>query len=136
VLLIAAVTLGCSDSLSPRSVSGYYVLESVNGQSLPVEMSAIPDESTRVIAGSLMLTPEGFATTFEHRREVRQNVSSENSFSGVFTFEIDGNDITLFPICPPNALALCGTIEGEISGSRAILTIASSEYEYVRSEDF
>lgn len=135
-LLFAVATIGCSDSLSPRSVSGYYQLQAVNGQPLPVELSAIPEESMSVTGGSLMLTPEGYAMTVEHREQIDQNGTTFISFSGLFTFEIDGNDITLLPICPPNALALCGTMEGVISGSRVVLTIASSEYEYVRTEDF
>jgi hypothetical protein len=136
VVLLAVATLGCSDSLSPRAVSGFYELQSVNGQPLPVELSAIPEESMSVTGGSLILTPEGYATTLEHREQVDQNGTTFISFSGLFTFELDGNEITLIPICPPNALALCGTLEGVISGSEVVLTFGSSTYEYTRTEEF
>jgi hypothetical protein len=135
VLLVAAATLGCSDSLSPRSVSGFYRLQAVNGQPLPAAISTVPGESWSVVEGSLTLTSTGYAAIIERRQQLHQSLVNDLLLSGSFTFELDGHDITLFPDCPPEALALCGTVEGVVSGSSIVLTFASSTYQYARVQE-
>jgi hypothetical protein len=121
--------------LSPRSVSGFYQLQAINGQPLPAPISTVPEESWSVVNGSLRLTPEGYAVIIERRQELHENLVRELWLNATFTFELDGRDITLIPNCPPNALALCGTVEGVVSDSRIVLTFASSTYEYTRTEE-
>lgn len=120
ILLVSAVTLGCSEPLTPADVAAAYVLETVNGDPLPVVVRPIPEESIAVIAGSVTLTTAQRAITIERRRELHNNVPSENTYVSNFTFELDGDAITLYPECPPNAL--CGTLDGVVSGETLSLT--------------
>ncbi len=136
VVLFAAATFGCSDSLSPRSVSGAYELRAVNGQPLPAPISTVPGESWSVVDGNMSLTTDGSAAIFERRQELHESLITDMLLTGIFTYELDGHDITLIPNCPPEALALCGTVEGEIFGSRIVLTFGSSKYEYTRTGGF
>jgi hypothetical protein len=111
-LVFAATTIACTEPLTPSSVSGYYELETVNGQPLPVIIGPIPEETITVLEGSVTLTTEATAYTFERRREVRQNVPSERTYLSNRRFVLDGNKIG-FPIdCPINAN--CISVEGVI----------------------
>ena len=115
-LLFAATTIACSEPLTPSSVSGYYELESVNGQPLPVIIGPIPEETITVLEGSVTLTSEADAYTFERRREVRQNVPSERTYSSRVGFVLDGIKIGFLFDCPPNAN--CISVEGLILGKK------------------
>ena len=119
-LLVSAFVLGCGEPLSPDTVAAGYVLETVNGQPLPVVLSPIPEESISVIGGSVTLTKAQRAITLERRRELHANVPTEEWYISNFTFTLDGNAITLYPECPPNAL--CGTLDGVLSGEALSLT--------------
>ena len=114
ILLASAVTLGCTEPLSPADVAAEYVLETVNGDPLPVILVPIPEESISIIAGRITLTTEQRATTLEQRRELHDNVPSDNTYISNFTFTLDGNTMTLYPECPPNAL--CTTVDGVFFG--------------------
>jgi hypothetical protein len=118
--LLAVTTIACSEPLTPGSVSGFYALQRVNGQALPVVIGPVPEETITVLEGSVTLTADANAYTFERRREVRQNVPSERTYSSRVGFVLDGTRIG-FPIdCPPNAN--CMFVEGRLLGER--LTIA------------
>lgn len=114
-LILAATTIACSEPLTPSSVSGFYVLESVNGQPLPAILSPIPEATISVIYGTVTLMSDANAFTVERRREVRQNVPSERTYTSNLRFVLDGNRIGFIIDCPPNAN--CISIEGLISGS-------------------
>ena len=136
--VIGLVSVGCSDTTSPRPASGYYVLESVNGQPLPAVIGPIPEESISVLFGYLALDDDSDnALTVELRRELDQNVPRETHYTSTFNYEIEGNTIELFPHC--DETAFCGSIDGVISGDTVSLTIAltsqmSFTYVYRRAE--
>lgn len=120
-LVLAATTIACSEPLTPSTVSGFYLLESVNGQPVPVVIGPIPEETITVLDGSVTLTSDANAYIYERRREVRQNVPSERTYSSRLRFVLDGTRMG-FPIdCPPNAN--CMLLEGIIFGERLRIAV-------------
>src|SRR3990170_7277128 len=136
MLPLFAAVIACTDSLAPRDVAGSYFLESINGQNLPVVIGPIPEETITVLSGGIALHEDGNAVTVERRREVSDNVPSENNYTFEQSFHLDGNRIRIFPppFCPPNALALCVEIEGVITDSVLTLEIGPFIYLYRRAE--
>ena len=135
--VIAHVSIGCSDPVSPYPSSGYYVLESVNGQPLPAMIVPIPEESISVLFGYLALDDDtDNALKAELLRELDRNIPRETHYSSTYTYRVAGNTIELFPRCPP--AALCGSMEGVITDSAINLNVGppsqSFTYLYRRAE--
>jgi hypothetical protein len=133
-LFFAAITIACSEPLTPASVSGFYVLESVNGQPLPVVIGPIPEETITVLEGSVTLTSDANAYTFERRREVRQNVLSEHTYSSRIGFVLDGNRIGFRLECPPNAN--CILVEGLIEGEKLRIAYGGFSFPNARIYEY
>lgn len=124
--LLAAATLACGDPLSPDEVAGSYVLESINGESLPFEIpQPIPEETITVLLGGVTLDGYGHATSVERRREHPLNNPIEKTYTRESGYRLEGNKIWIGVInCPPNALCVAPT-EGVIVGSTLSLKVRS-----------
>jgi hypothetical protein len=134
ILPLLAAVIACNDSLAPRDVAGVYFLERINGQNLPVVIGPIPEETITVISGEIALYEDRNAVTVERRREVRNNIPSENNYVFEQRFELDGNRISIGPRspCPPNAN--CVEITGVITDSILTLEIGQFTYRYRRAD--
>lgn len=139
--LLAAATLACGEPLSPRSVSGTYVLVSINGEPLPYAvLQPIPEETITVLLGTVSLDIDGNAIAVERRRENPQNNPTETTYSRASQYELNGRAISFgFPQrCPPNALCI-GIVEGVFMGSDLNVKVPSGfpdqpltyQYRYV-----
>ncbi len=107
-LSIVALTTACHESTAPpRTVSGVYLLESVNGQPVPAVVYAGPADTTFMRSATLTLDVAGNAVRSEHWRYVYQpNRTDEGTFIANVHYKIAGDNITVgsFGICPPDAL--------------------------------
>jgi len=125
-VLVLALTMGCHDTTAPPAQSArVYVLESVNGQPVPVFLGG----STTVVWATLTLDVAGNAITVDHNRSVFQNTSSENTYSVRREYRVRGDSIEIgaFKPCPPGALCIANTL-GVIADSTVALTIGYNPY--------
>ena len=140
-VLLAVAALGCSDPVSPRGVSGHYVLVSINGEPLPYTvLQPIPEETITVLNGTVSLDFEGNATVAELRREHPQNNPTETTYTRASRYELDESTISFgFPQpCPINAVCT-GTAEGVVTESGLSVNVRSGfldrplTYQYRRA---
>lgn len=114
--------LSCSDSTAPNPAGGTYILESINGQSLPAFLSPIPEASISVLSGYLAIDDNSWAAvTVQNVREVYQNNPRETIDAQQYKYLIDGNSIMLLRECAEGAL--CVVSDGVVSESRVTLTV-------------
>jgi hypothetical protein len=102
LLLVAVSTIGCRDANGPFE-SQQFVLQDINGRSLPTYLSATPGATPTIVSGSLTLSNDGQAMIAEHRIEWD---GTERDAQTSYTYKIDGDKI-VFDFgtpCPPNAL--------------------------------
>jgi hypothetical protein len=123
LLVLAPLTLSCGDPTSPELPWHFYVLESVNGQPLPVILSPIPEATTTVLWANLTFQRDEDVIWVEHRREVSDNVSRENTYRTPLRYRRKGNTVQIgqFDLCPPEAL--CEILEGVFVGSALDLKV-------------
>jgi hypothetical protein len=105
-LVVAASTLGCSDSLSPLDVAGAYTLETRDGASLPVMVYADASRNIFLVSETLVFRAGGRGTITwvqEHRHVggPTETITSTRDFS----YEILDDRIEITMICGP--LELC-----------------------------
>jgi hypothetical protein len=107
-LPVIALTMACHDSTAPpRTVSGVYLLESVNGQPVPAIVYAEPADTSFMLSATLTLDVAGTAVRSEHWRYVYQpNRIDEGTFIANVHYRLAGDNITVgsFGTCPPNAI--------------------------------
>jgi hypothetical protein len=121
LVLGLGLTIGCHDSTAPATPSSQlYVLESVNGQSVPVNLGG----STTIVWATLTLDVVGNATTVDHNRSVFQGDSSENTVSLRRQYRVRGDSIEIgsFTPCPPGADCIGNTL-GVLADSSIALTV-------------
>jgi hypothetical protein len=123
-VLALALTMGCHDATAPATPrTRLYVLESVNGRPVPVNLGG----SDSVLWATLALDPAGNAITVDHIKSVFQNNSSESTYSLRFEYRIRGDSIEIgsFQPCPD----ICaGNRVGVISDSTVVLTVGYNSY--------
>lgn len=128
LFLVVASTVACSQTIAPPIV-GSYVLESINSQPLPANISAGGGDTVTVVSSSLTLDASGKAQLSEHIRYVHPNSPpGEDTYTTGYSYSIVDRGIlgksVLFdysPPCPPNALC-AGPPEGRFVGSKLILS--------------
>ena len=120
-----ALTMACSDPTQPpERVSQDFLLESINGQPLPAVVNAGPDDTTRILSGTIRFDLAGNAFSAEHWRRVYPvNRTDENTLSLLQEYRITDGDIVVgsFTPCPPNALCIGNKI-GMITESTLTLS--------------
>ena len=135
ILPLLAAVIACSEPLEPRDIAGFYMLDTINGQRLPVVIGPIPEQTVSVQSGSLTLWEDGTAATIEQRREVRKNVPSEQTYTAELRYDLNGDRIRLGPRtpCPPNAL--CAELNGVVNGAFVTLQLGQLTYRYRQASD-
>ena len=122
VLLAATVsTLACHDAGPPPVPPVTFTLDNINGRSLPMYLSPIPEAPT-VISAALLLETSGHATIIEHRLQMAGGDVTDTT---TYTYKINGNEIQFdySPPCPPNALCVAPP-KGTITSSRVLLDMS------------
>lgn len=108
LVLVAAVTVACDESTAPpQTLSGLYVLETINGRPVPAIVSAGQADTSFMLSATLTLDDAGNAVRVEHWRNVYPpNRTDEGTFTAHREYRITGDRITvgIFTPCPPNAL--------------------------------
>ena len=126
LILGLGLTIGCHDSTAPATPSSrLYVLESVNGQQVPVNTGG----STSILWATLTLDAVGNATTVDHRQTVFQGASTENTVAVRRQYRIRGDTIEIgsFSPCPPNADCISNTL-GVLADSSIALTVGYNSF--------
>ena len=121
LLLGLGLTIGCHDSTAPATPSSQlYVLESVNGQPVPVNLGG----STTIVWATLTLDVVGNATTVDHSRSVFQGDSSENTVALRRQYRVRGDSIEIGSFTPcPLGVDCIGNSLGALSDSSIALTV-------------
>lgn len=70
LLVAVASVLACHESTAPQSETRIYVLQSINGNPLPVVTGAGAGDTLTALWATLTLEPNGNATTIDHYRHV------------------------------------------------------------------
>jgi hypothetical protein len=125
-VLALALTTGCHDTTAPPTPSArLYVLESVNGQPVPVNLGG----STSVLWATLTLDVAGKAITVDHVKSVFQGNASESTYSLRREYRIRGDSIEIgsFTPCPPGALCVANQL-GVVADSTVALTVGYNPY--------
>lgn len=98
VLLVAASLTACgasgpADVQTPKGNMGRYVLESIDGRSMPTYLYR--DQYTEIILhdDELILNPDGSASATIHFRLTLQTSFTESTTTGSGTYKIDGTSI-------------------------------------------
>jgi hypothetical protein len=97
VILLAA---SCTDSTAPsRRVTAVYVLETIDGQSLPATVSTNAGPTTTVFWGTLSLDAAGKATIVEHRSNQSGGNQQGQTSAGRTDYKLTGTSIYVGPPC-------------------------------------
>jgi hypothetical protein len=126
-ILVVASTMACHDTTAPPIV-GSYILETINSQPLPANISAGGGDTVTVLSSSLTLDAAGMAQLSEHTRYVHPNRHpSEVTYTGGYSYRIVGSSIIFeySPRCPPNMLCVAPP-EGRFEGSKLVLSYGST----------
>jgi hypothetical protein len=109
---VAAVTLGCRDSLGPRDVAGTYVLERVGVEPVPAVIFRDGQGTVRVVADTLRLRVDGRGSfVFIHVIEPAIGGAAPEAPTRIeidFTYDLVGSTIEISYDCPPMALCIAG----------------------------
>lgn len=102
LLLVAALTMACDESTAPpQTLSGLYVLETINGRPVPAILSAGQADTSFVLSATLTLDDAGNAVRAEHWRYVYQpNRTDEGTFTANVKYRITGDRITVGSFTP------------------------------------
>ena len=123
-VLLAAIasSLACHDSAGPPPTPPVsFMLENINGRSLPTYLSPIPEAPT-VVSARMLLEASGQATFIEHHIAMVRGDATDTTN---YTYKITGNEIQFEPVapCPPDALCIAPP-RGTINSSRMALDMS------------
>jgi hypothetical protein len=142
LLFAAALTFGCHESTAPPSaIAGVYVLENIDGRSLPANIVAQQGDTITVLSSTLTLDGVGNAALIEFLRIVHPNAPAfQQTQTTGYTYRVTGHrllgdDVTFnySPPCPPNALCVAPPT-ARVLGSTLILSYG--EFSYSRPPSF
>lgn len=133
-ILVVALTTACNESTAPP-ISGAYVLESIDGQSLPANIQAGGGDTITVFWSTLSLDAAGNAELVEHIRYVHPNSPpGEGTYTTGYVYRVTGNRVIghnvafdYSPPCPPNALCVEPPV-GKIVGNTLTLFYGSPAF--------
>ena len=123
-LPVVALTMACHESTAPpRTVSGLYVLESVNGRPLPTFVYSGQADTTFILSATLTLDGAGNAVRTEHWRYVYPpNRTDEATTTFLREYRIIGDIITVGSFTPCGINALCeGNKVGKLTSTTLTL---------------
>jgi hypothetical protein len=105
---IVTFASGCGNATAPsQNVTALYVLESINGQSLPATFSLHPGWIATVSWATVNLDAAGNATMAERRRTETPSSQFERTAARITDYEITGERIEIGPPCPLDAPIDC-----------------------------
>jgi hypothetical protein len=104
--LVFALTLACHDTTAPERTSAGFVLQSINGQPLPVVLFSDATRTLTVVSSILTLTMDGHAFIGEVYTQDSQGIVTQPTFTATLDYRLHGDQIEIgsFTPCPPNAL--------------------------------
>lgn len=96
VLTLAGAVAGCHgrDPVAPQggSLAGTYRLATYDGRRLPATADVVGGQARQVLAGSLVLNPNGTCSTSETVVRTEQGVSATEVSVGQCTYSVVGTD--------------------------------------------
>ncbi len=104
--LVFALILACRDTTAPERTSAGFVLQSINGQPLPVVLFSDATRTLTVVSSILTLTMDGHAFIGEsYRQQDSQGIVTQPTFTATLEYRLHGDQIEIgsFTPCPPNA---------------------------------
>ena|SRR5437868_4084285 len=117
LLALIASTFACHDTFGPSRTPEDFVLDNINGRSLPTFFSPIPETPT-IVSATLHLDGAGTATMTERRHDM---VYGDVTFTNSTGYRINGNSIEIgcFHTPPGPIVLVCGfsstgTLSGEV----------------------
>jgi hypothetical protein len=123
--LVLTLALGCADGTAPPEISGFYLLESINGQALPRTIHDSDGYTTTVVWSTLTLDAAGYAALVECVRQVSpNNPQTEITHTTGYAYHFDGENVVFgySPPCPPNALCIGPPAGRVVNGSTLVLS--------------
>lgn len=135
--VIGAITLGgCRSTGEPLGLllRGTFVLRTVNGAPLPADVSSVPNLQTILLADTLRFLGNGLAKLGQTQRIQSSNVEPQVvHYTWDFTVRIEGENIYLTWVCPPNANCI-GHVQtlGHLADANTLVLGDSKPSVYVR----
>ena len=139
--LLAFASAGCdsSSTLPADEVQGTFVLESYDGDALPVTIFDTGTEAHVLLADTMRLGSDGIGTQL---RAVRVEFDDparpdrEDVFTGTFQYRVRGSRLEITGQCAPNALCAPGPHNvGTHEGDALVLVSVEGVLRYRRVED-
>ncbi len=130
-LLVLVSSIGCDSTTAPPSVSGYFVLQTINSRALPTFLAATPGNTATIVSSTLTLNTAGKAVVTEHRQDIFQG---DGTYSTTLDYRIHGTQIEIgsFSPCPINALCAANWIGTFTPGGLSLsINPASVDFQIV-----
>ena len=120
---LVGATAACSDAAGPALVGREYGLETIDGQALPLIVSATTSgDTTWLIGEHVDFESGGRATRTSYYRAVVGSGPGTITQSGsTYAYQVRGAQVSLQPICPANASCIAG-FTGTLSDQRLVLS--------------
>jgi hypothetical protein len=110
-LLVLASAIACHSPTGP--VSARFVLENINGRSLPTYLASTPGPTTTIFSASLTLDKSGTVVMTEHRRDL---LRGEGTYTDTLEYRIHGIQIEIGCFKPHIGTDMCPNLTGTILG--------------------
>jgi hypothetical protein len=106
-LLLLVSSIACSDATSPERISGFFVLQSVDGQAIPVVLFTEPTRTLTVVSSTVMLDNQGHAIITDSYRDDSQGVVTTPIYTATFQYRLHGDEIEIGSFTPCGPAAIC-----------------------------
>lgn len=91
-LLVFALIIACHEPTGPTAISAHFVLQSIDGRSLPTYLAATPGPTATILSSSLTLDKTGKAVIAEHRDDMW---IGERTYTNSTTYTIRGSKLEI-----------------------------------------
>ena len=119
LVLAFVFTAACHEPTAPPpTISGSFVLESIDGNSLPAIISAGAGDTTQMLSSTVEFDASGRAITVNHlRHSYLQYPAEETTLTRTQSYRIKGDSIEIgaFGACPGTVMCV-GNVHGVLSG--------------------
>jgi len=132
LLLLAVSSIACRDTTAPATITRQFVLNDINGRTLPTYQSPTPGLAITIVSGSLVLDNAGTAVMTENRIDTDE-VARTSTVS--YTYRIIGSQLVFEPIPCPGGAMCAGPPVGTISADGLAVEVdlfgtGGIKYEY------
>lgn len=138
VLIVAALAVSaCHSTGEPLALllrRGTFVLRTVNGGSLPADISIQPANEMVLLADTLRFEGNGRATRGRTERlQFSTSAPEVVHFTSDYRVQFDGETIFLYFVCPPGANCTAnGPIAGHLADANTFVVGDAQPWVYVR----